>query len=55
MRVWIHCAGTENPVFDANGYVTGLNNGMIDDLKDLLNRAKNNNIMVILTLWDFYM
>lgn len=54
VRIWIHCDGRANPVFNAEGECVGLNHGLVNDLNDLLKRAKNHRIMVILTLWDFY-
>jgi hypothetical protein len=42
-------------LFNGSGYVTGLNTDMIKDLNDMLKRANNHKIMVILTLWDFEM
>jgi hypothetical protein len=53
-RVWVHCKGENNPLFDASNNCTGLNANFLNNLGDMLNRAKNHNIMVLLCLWDFH-
>ncbi len=52
VRMWVHCDGRANPNFDENGFVTGLDNGMLEELDDFVTRAKNHNLLVILTLWS---
>lgn len=52
VRMWVHCDGRASPNFDENGFVTGLDNGMLEELNDFVTRAKNHNLLVILTLWS---
>ena len=42
------------PVFDSNGMVTGMDKkgSLIGELKDMLDEAKKNNILVIICLWN---
>ncbi len=54
-RVWIHCKAEYNPLFDVNGNCTGLNNNFFSNMDDMLDRAKNHNIMIILCLFDFHL
>jgi hypothetical protein len=54
-RVWIHCKAEHNPLFDGTGNCTGLNNNFFNNIDDMLNRAKNHNIMIILCLFDFHL
>jgi len=55
LRLWLHFDGRTSPEFDANGYVTGLDDNFFDNLDDILLRANNHNIMLILCLWSFDM
>ena len=52
IRMWIHCDGRANPNFDEDGFVTGLDAMMLDQLNDFIKRADAHNLMVILTLWS---
>jgi len=52
VRVWIHCDGRASPEFDQNGYVTGLDENLLDELEDLLTKANDHAIMVVLCLWS---
>jgi hypothetical protein len=52
VRMWIHCDGRANPDFDNDGFVTGLDNNMLDQLNDFVERANGHDLMVILTLWS---
>ena len=52
VRMWIHCDGRANPNFDEDGFVTGLDNGMLEQLDDFVKRANAHNLMVIFTLWS---
>jgi len=54
-RVWIHCDGRANPNFDEAGNVTGLDEGTLDEIEDMVIRANNHNLMLIITLWSFDM
>ncbi|XP_041369875.1 mannan endo-1,4-beta-mannosidase-like [Gigantopelta aegis] len=53
MRIWLHVDGLSTPMFDANGYVTGLDKYIIDDLKDFLHEARIRNIIINIVLWNF--
>jgi hypothetical protein len=53
VRVWVHCKGEHNPLF-SSGTCTGLNNNFFNNMDDMLNRARNHNLMVIICLWDFH-
>lgn len=55
MRLWLHTTGVSTPAFDASGVVTGPGNGTIADLKNILDRAEENQIGMILCLWSFDM
>lgn len=35
-RIWIHCAGSLNPLFNSEGKCTGLNENLVKDLKNML-------------------
>lgn len=52
IRIWVHCDGRANPNFDKNGFVTGLDPNMLNELNDFLERANKYNLLVILTLWS---
>ncbi|MEM9823562.1 MAG: T9SS type A sorting domain-containing protein [Bacteroidota bacterium] len=54
-RIWIHCDGRANPNFDASGKVIGLDAGMLDEVEDMVVRANNHNLMLIITLWSYDM
>lgn len=51
-RIWVHCDGRANPEFDENGFVTGLDAPFLDDLDDMISRANDHHIMLILCLWS---
>ena len=54
MRFWLHPEGQMIPVFDRNGMVTGMDQkgSLLGELKDMLDEAKKNNILVIICLWN---
>jgi len=54
MRFWLHPEGQMIPVFDRNGYVTGMDKkgSLISELNDMLDNAKQNNILVTIVLWN---
>lgn len=52
MRFWLHTNGANTPVFNANGYVTGPGANAIQNLKNILNIARQNNIGLQLCLWS---
>lgn len=52
VRVWVHCDGRANPNFNAEGYVTGLDAGMLEQLDDFMTLANDYNLMVIIVLWS---
>ena len=54
-RMWLHTDGCATPEFDTNGYVTGLDSNFFANLDDFFARAQKHNIMIIPSLWDFYM
>jgi hypothetical protein len=53
VRVWVHCKGEHNPLFDGAGHCTGLNNNFYSNLDAMLQSAENHNLMVIVCLFDF--
>ena len=52
MRFWLHTNGTQTPVFDVNGFVTGPGPVAIQNLKQILALAHQYNIGLILCLWS---
>ncbi len=52
VRIWVHCDGRANPNFGSDGSVTGLDDGMLDELDDFVTRANDHSLMVIVTLWS---
>lgn len=52
IRLWVHCDGRANPNFDENGFVTGLDYGMLDQLEEVIERANHHSLMVIIVLWS---
>jgi hypothetical protein len=52
LRFWLHTNGTQTPIFDANGYVTGPGPVAIQNLKQILDVAQQNNVGLILCLWS---
>lgn len=56
VRIWIHCDGRRNPVFDEpGGFVTGLPEGFIEDFHAMLDAAWLHGIKVMPVLWSFDM
>lgn len=55
LRIWLHTNGSQTPIYDANGYVTGPGPNTIQNLRTLLDLAKQNNVGLILCLWSFDM
>ena len=54
MRFWIHITGSNSPAWNGNN-VTGPGESTIEDLRDILDMAWENNIGLILCLWSFDM
>ncbi|KAK8400514.1 hypothetical protein O3P69_003286 [Scylla paramamosain] len=54
VRVWVHVEGYSTPEFNSDGYVVGCDRtGQFeDDVLRFLNAAKDNNILVVLVLWN---
>ncbi len=52
MRFWLHTNGSQTPLFDGNGYVSGPGPVAIQNLKQILNLAQQNDIGLILCLWS---
>ena len=55
LRWWLHVNGTQSPVFNDDGMVTGLNANEISNLKMALDLAMERGIVVSLCLWSFDM
>jgi hypothetical protein len=55
VRIWVHCKGEFNPLFDGSGKCTGLNVNFFENLDDVLQKAENHNLLVILCLFDFHL
>ena len=55
MRLWLHTNGADTPEFDANGFVIGPGEDAIDDLKNILDLAWENEVGLVLCLWSFDM
>ncbi len=54
MRLWLHTNGANTPAWSGNN-VTGPGNGTIADLKNILDKAYERRIGMILCLWSFDM
>jgi len=54
MRLWLHTTGSSTPQWSGN-MVTGPGVGAIDDLRDILDLAQENDISLMLCLWSFDM
>ncbi|XP_046352323.2 mannan endo-1,4-beta-mannosidase-like [Haliotis rufescens] len=54
IRIWIHVQGETSPLFDGNGYVTGLDSSgtFLSDMKELLGLGQKYNILVFFCLWN---
>ncbi len=52
MRFWLHTNGSQTPVFNGSGFVTGPGPVAIQNLKQILAAAKQNDIGLILCLWS---
>jgi hypothetical protein len=52
LRLWLHTNGSQTPLFDANGYVTGPGPVAIQNLKQILALAQQNDVGLILCLWS---
>ncbi len=56
VRIWIHCDGRRNPLFDEpGGFVTGLPDGFLKDFTAMLDAAGQHGIKVMPALWSFDM
>ena len=56
VRIWIHCDGRANPLFDEpGGFVTGLPAGFLDEFEAMLDAARAHGIKVMPALWSFDM
>jgi hypothetical protein len=54
-RFWLHCDGRATPQFNADGSVKGLSSTFLSDLTNLANMAKQNEVVLMITLWSFDM
>jgi len=54
MRLWLHTSGASTPQWSGN-LVVGPGEGAINDLKQILDLAYNNDISLMLCLWSFDM
>ena len=54
-RLWLHADGRASPEFDSNGFPWGVDSQFYPNLDDILNRARNHGIKLILVLWSFEM
>ncbi|MEM6804231.1 MAG: hypothetical protein AAF696_22695 [Bacteroidota bacterium] len=52
-RFWLHCDGRATPEFDRDDFVSGLDAPFFDHLDDLVNRAANHRVKLIICLWSF--
>ncbi len=52
VRIWVHADGRADPEYDGSGNITGSDPFFNAAMDDMLNKAKNHNILVILCLWD---
>jgi hypothetical protein len=52
MRLWLHTNGTNTPSFNSSGFVIGPGVNAIQDLKNILKIAHQNNIGLQLSLWS---
>ncbi len=50
MRVWLSTNGSHDPVFGSNGLVSGLGSKTISNVQQMLSIAKQNQMLLILTL-----
>ncbi|MEH6406398.1 MAG: CBM35 domain-containing protein [Leeuwenhoekiella sp.] len=55
MRWWLHTNGSQSPIFDAQGNVTGLNPNTIANMKTVLDMAYERGIKISMCLWSFDM
>jgi len=54
-RFWLHCDGRASPTFDRDGGVTGLSSTFLPELKQLIQLAESNQVVLIIALWSFDM
>ncbi|MEO1021539.1 MAG: discoidin domain-containing protein [Bacteroidota bacterium] len=54
MRFWVHITGANTPSWSGNT-VTGPGTGTIDDMRNILDAAWENNVGLVLCLWSFDM
>lgn len=54
MRFWVHITGSNTPAWSGNT-VIGPGNGTVEDMRDILDAAWENNIGLVLSLWSFDM
>lgn len=55
MRWWLHTNGSQSPIFDASGNVTGLNPNTIANMRTVLDMAYERGITLSMCLWSFDM
>ncbi len=55
MRFWLHTNGSQTPVYNSNGMVSGPGQYAIQDLKQILTLAWQNHVGLILCLWTHNM
>lgn len=54
LRIWLHTNGAHTPAWE-DSTVVGPGENAIEDLRDLLDRAWDQNVGLVLTLWSFDM
>jgi len=54
-RFWVHCDGRGSPSFAKDGSVSGLSSTFLSDIKALATIAKENEVVLLLSLWSFDM
>ncbi|MEL6256365.1 MAG: cellulase family glycosylhydrolase [Bacteroidota bacterium] len=52
-RFWLHCDARATPEIDQNSFVTGLDAPFFDHLDDMIERAANHKVKLIICLWSF--
>jgi Carbohydrate binding module (family 35)/Secretion system C-terminal sorting domain/Cellulase (glycosyl hydrolase family 5)/Bacterial Ig domain len=55
VRFWMFTNGSQTPIYNSSGYVTGPGPAAINNLKQILKLAHHYNIGLILCLWSFDM
>ncbi|RED95282.1 discoidin domain-containing protein [Marinoscillum furvescens] len=55
LRWWLHTNGAKNPQVDTSGFVTGIEEATIQNMKLVLDLAYEYNLMISMCLWSFDM